>query len=641
VTFGLPLAPGDVINTSEIRVVAGSQQLRVNVRPGLRWHWRDGSLRSVTIQLQGINMTAGNVVLRVTDAGRNTSLDLPAVPQSQGWTHAGVNKNRLPFPRIFALHIPAYLASTGLIPPYAPGSVSEGVGKLQSEQFDRNFGALDYSTTSASSWLFDRASTMMKAYMTTGHVKFLKEGFLAKQFYFTYVRNDGTPPKAAGGSGCWTYGGVACADGKYIYTQPAKLALALFGDNSQWTDQLINNMALQADLGWNQAGTRDPFSEEREAFTERGAGITGQAEVAAYEMTGNATVLAHIKERIEVLRDMQQTAKPWDTANGWVPKSGAFTHSWAAHEGDTLPPLGTRDDRRFSPWMSENIADFLWQAYHVTTDATLANKIKEMLRRLGNAIDLYGFTSSYVSGEGTSATYLRKLGLTGAVISCPVSNNVPIELLYSGSAYASAAALRGTMLADGGYADQHNVEVILPLALAYHFESDAVAKRRLAARIEHIKQQWTNNTTRNCAAIFAPQVYRLFNWQHRSNSVRTWDWVKAGGVVTVPPPTQPEPPPPSGLTYPGFVWVNVGACADGKSWHWQCAGKWVAGNAFAGYSVIATCTSSNGTTCSSTARRWTALSKLTAATYVLNCATTPSLATSRSSCQAVRYVRAQ
>src|SRR5690606_6000777 len=124
-------------------------------------------------------------------------------------------------------------------------------------------------------------------------------------------------------------------------------------------------------------------------------------------------------------------------------------------------------DRRFSPWMSENIADFLWQAWHINTDASLASTIGEMLRQLGNAIDLYGFMSSYESGEGLRARYTRKPEFSGSIMSCPSPDDLAVELMYSGSAYASAAALVRTQKREGGYVDQHNVEIVLPLALAF------------------------------------------------------------------------------------------------------------------------------------------------------------------------------
>jgi hypothetical protein len=634
VTFGLPLARGEVLDSKEIRVLQGSTELKVNVQDGLRWHWLDNSLRSVTIQLQGVDMTSGDLTLTVTDAGRNVAQDLAAVAHSRGWASAGPLKANLPFPRILALHDPVYLESSGIIPPYVSGSVSAGVGKLQSEQFDTNYGAMEYTNSSGASWLFDRATAMLKAYMMTGDVKFLKEGFLSKQFYFTHVRNDGSRPYSEGGSGCWDYATIECADGKFIYTEPAKLAWALFGDNSQWDNELINKMALQADLGSWQHATRDPFSEELEGFTERSAGIAGLTDVGAYEITGDATILAHINERIESLRDMQQEPKAWDIANGWLPMSGAFTHSWARHEGWELPPEGTADDRRFSPWMSENIADFLWHAYHVTSDAQLAATIGEMLRQLGNAIDLYGFMSLYEAGEGVRATYTRKPGLSGSYNSCGAPDGLAVELMYSGSAYASPAALTKTQMGEGGFVDQHNVEVILPLALAFHFESDAVAKQRLLARIEHMKRQWTNNPAKSCARIFSSQVYRLFNWQHRSNSVGTWEWVRQSAGVELQPDVLT-------LSYSGYIFASTGECADGENWHWQCQGQWVEADSYAAQKVVATCNETDGRNCANEGnnKRWTAVSLLTESSQVLTCATLPANPTVAHTCPSLQFLQ--
>ena len=289
-------------------------------------------------------------------------------------------------------------------------------------------------------------------------------------------------------------------------------------------------MAIQADVGWNQHASSDPYNAENEGFTERGAGISGLAEINAFEITGDQAVLDTMNARLNSLRDMQQVEQPWDSANGWLPKSGAFTHSWGAHEGMGFPGGGNADDRRFSPWMSENIADFLWQVYHVfAPDSELLalppEEVGEMLRLLGNAIDLYGFTSSYVGGQGLDADYETKSGMETIYISCAARNNEAVSLLYSGSAYASAEALQHTAMNDGGYADQHNVEVLLPLSAALYFETDTSNQDRLMARMAHIERQWFNNRPKDCSTIFHPQVYRLFNWQHRSNSAATMSWV--------------------------------------------------------------------------------------------------------------------
>ncbi|KZZ36369.1 hypothetical protein, partial [Oleiphilus sp. HI0117] len=410
VTFGLPLSKGDVTEVDQIRVSIGGSEIAAYVEEGLRYHWSDNSLRSVTIQLNDVDMTAGNLEVQITDSGASVPR-LSERDQSQGWAIAGSDKNNLPYPRIFALHDPEYLANSGIIPPFeAAPSSGDAFESYQEDQFNNWAGGLNYSSSVRGNWLFDRSSAMFKAYVTTGRVEFLKEAFLSKQFYFNYVRNDGSPPAAPGGSGCWTYSNVACADGKYIAPQQAKLAWALVGDDSQWDSGLIVNMALQADIGWNQFNTRDDFSGENDGFTERAAGLVGLAEIVAYEMTGNATVLSNLRERINSLKDMQQNTFIWDEQNGWTPKSGAFDHNMDVHEGkysQDSAPIGATNSRGFSPWMSENIVDFLWQTYWTIG----GEDIPEMIRRLAIAVDSYGFTTIY---DAATNTHIKKTEFANA-----------------------------------------------------------------------------------------------------------------------------------------------------------------------------------------------------------------------------------
>src|SRR5690606_10665029 len=98
------------------------------------------------------------------------------------------------YPRIFALHDAQYLASTGIVPAYEPGSSADGIGKLQNAQFANWAGNLDYEKSTNANWLFDRSTAMFKAYLSTGEQHFLKEAFLSKQFYFNHVRNTGDAP---------------------------------------------------------------------------------------------------------------------------------------------------------------------------------------------------------------------------------------------------------------------------------------------------------------------------------------------------------------------------------------------------------------------------------------------------------------
>jgi len=520
VTFALPLAQGVVKSTNELNVAINGIEQAIFAKPGLKWHWQDNSIRSVTIQLQNIDMRNGDITLSITNSGRNIQNDLTEIAHKKGWATAGENKAYMQYPRIFALHNTHYLSKTGLIPPFLPApDIDDSFEKYQVEQFNRWSKNLNFSKSSGANWLFDRSSAYFKVYMTTGRVEFLKEAFLSKQFYFSKVRNDDSKPAKAGGRGCWLWKGVACADGKYIAPQQAKLAWALVGDNSQWDNSLIIDMALQSDLGWNQYASRDSFDKENEGFTERGVGMAGLAEISAFEMTGSIKILDHLKQRIASLVDMQQTEKTWDLANNWIPKSGGFEHSYNVHEGnhnEKSAPRNKSNDRAFSPWMSENISDFLWQSYWITKD----KKIPEMLRRLGNAIEEYGFTSRYIGNEQyqlksafskTKQTHTKSCNKTAK----------ETDLVYFASKWANDKTITSNDFWPY-YSDTHNIETVLILATAYYFERDAKNQLKLASRIDKLIEGWAHV---QCGRVFS-NVHRLFNWQHRSNSIRTWQWIK-------------------------------------------------------------------------------------------------------------------
>jgi hypothetical protein len=541
ITFALPIAEGLVQDTSSIKVTVKGVEQAIFAKAGLRWHWSDNSIRSVTIQLQNVDMTLGNIELTITNNGRDLTKDLSEQPHAEGWATAGPDKANMLYPRIFALHDKNYLATSGLIPPYLSSQgADDSFEQYQLSQLKQWSGNLNYTTSSSANWLFDRSSAYFKAYMTTGLVEFLKEAILSKQFYFSHVRNDSSSPSQSGGRGCWAWGGVACADGKYIAPQQAKLAWALTGDDSQWDNSLIVDMALQSDLGWNQYGSRDDFDSENEGFTERGAGMAGLAEITAYEMTADVTIYNHMNQRITSLANMQQNEHSWDKTNNWLPKTGGFEHNLDVHEGNhsaTSAPMNDSNSRGFSAWMSENIADFLWQSYWITKN----QEIPDMLRKLGNAVDLYGFTSIYNANTGEHDT-LPPFAAIGDVRtkSCNKAGE-DTDLLYFASAWADDSA-RTSGDFWPYYSDTHNIETVLLLATAYYFEDTAANKTRLSARIEKLISGWGHV---GCASVFS-NVHRLFNWQHRSNSVRTWQWINdEQPTIEQPPITEPpviEPP---------------------------------------------------------------------------------------------------
>src|SRR3546814_12809891 len=90
--------------------------------------------------------------------------------------------------------------------------------------------------------------------------------------------------------------------------------------------------------------------------------------VSAYELTGCPATMQHIDELLGWLVDHQQAPPEGD------PVTGAWTHSWQAHEGESYDPA--TDVRGASPWMSANIVGGLWRAWLVTHD----ERIPVMLR---------------------------------------------------------------------------------------------------------------------------------------------------------------------------------------------------------------------------------------------------------------------
>src|SRR3546814_2729582 len=77
-------------------------------------------------------------------------------------------------------------------------------------------------------------------------------------------------------------------------------------------------------------------------------------------LTGSPATKQHIDELLGWLFDHQQAPPEGD------PVTGAWTHSWQAHEGDSYDPA--TDVRGASPWMSVNIVGGLWRAWLVTHD---------------------------------------------------------------------------------------------------------------------------------------------------------------------------------------------------------------------------------------------------------------------------------
>ena len=282
--------------------------------------------------------------------------------------------------------------------------------------------------------------------------------------------------------------------------------LALTGDDSQHDTDLILAMAeLSRDQHYYQAKVDDIYDTQSEPFTERAAGIILLAQISAYELTGDADLLVNINKRVATLNE-HRLLNP-----DGHPADGSWRHSWSKHEGAKYPGDDVSDDKRFSPWMSENIIDALWHVYQINPTA----EIEEMIVSMSRALIDWGFTDSLGYKEKYGKTieeYAQKTWHNGC-------NTTGDTTLYSGSSVASLDAIIKTQSNDGWYSDNHNPEIMLMLALGYNFETHSNYKLLIKERLASIKEG-----TLRAACGKNDNTKRQFNWNNRSNYWGTYLW---------------------------------------------------------------------------------------------------------------------
>lgn len=360
VTFGLPLSVGVLTDPAQLRATIAGIEVPIAVRPGLRWHWRDGSLRSVTVQME-VDLSAGDRVVELDAAGG--SLRMSGWPVLDGWTpsgHTDADGRALLMPRVVPLHDPDYLAACGLLPPFAPppqdDAAATGIwGSLTATHAGHGLldAAFPWARTATGgidfdSWLFDRPGTLFKLSMQFRDAEkrraLLRNAALSKRHYFAQVvetQQDSRPTqripywwdlkrKAEGSA-------FSYSTTMYQQCQGAKLALALLGDDTQWTDDMLLRWA--ADIRGAQGSPGMDVLTLAETYrypagwTERLAGIPSLFHLHAWEITGDATLRASLDQRVAYLRRMQQEHRDYEIAEGWPASSGVFRHSWIGHGG--------------------------------------------------------------------------------------------------------------------------------------------------------------------------------------------------------------------------------------------------------------------------------------------------------------------
>ncbi|GAB2555339.1 hypothetical protein GCM10027065_27560 [Rhodanobacter koreensis] len=481
VSVGIPFAPGVLSDPRMLRILdARGTEVPAAVQTTLKWHFKDGSVRAVRVQFHADLGTDESTFYFAL--GKPRMLDLAGWPYAKGLVAGDQN---LLVPTVVATLTPQWLCQSLIAGPQQPAASNEPYANYVSTQFE---WARELPVKDSTAWLFDRPTTLYKAYIRTGRFDYLQAAILSYHFYMKYIRRDGLPmsPSCAGG---WSYGGKPC-DVKYVYVEPILLSLALTGDDSAHDAHTVDDMAtLWANGGWS--GEPGPYTNAGQYFTERLVGLGLLETVSAYELTGEARDLARINERLDWLYAHQQN-NPDGLGN-----DGSWRNSWNLHENDSWNP--ETDVRGASPWMTENIIDGLWHAWLVTGD----KRIPKMITGFGRYLEHYGWISP-------------DLLVTPHDWRDPCSGPNGLIAWYWSSAHATTKALEAIQDSEGWYSDTHNVELALPIAAAYYFERDPKQSAALKRRFDELAPSY------NIACAASSKTLRRFNWNNRGSGVAQW-----------------------------------------------------------------------------------------------------------------------
>jgi len=475
VNLGIPFPQGALTDAGRVRILdANGAEVPAFVAPTLRWHWTDNSIRAVRVQF---NANPGATYRFDTSQPRTRSI--AAVPYDNG-TRAG--KMGAPVPRVVATLDPAWLTHSQIAGPQIAHAADRNYDRYVDRQWQ---WAKDTSYTGVHAFLFDRASVIGYQYVRNGRADVFLEFYNSATFYLSKIKRTGSGGGWPDCTGGWEFDGVNPCDPKYGYLTPHLLLVALAGDDTRLTPAMVRHVFdNQVRGGWN--GPLGPYTGGSQAWTERQVGLALAQLVSGYELTGEADMRSSIVSVLGWLHAHQQTPPGAD------PFTGAWSHSWQAHEGLTYNPA--TDVRGGSPWMSANIVGGLWHAWLVTGDT----RVPTMLRDFGRYLDQHGFAPDAQAGNWLSGCN------TGGTIGW-----------YFSSAISPQSRVVAIQDEQGSGSDAHNPELLMAIAAARHFETDPQWRTRLDQRAARLGQYLNTQ----CAA--ASHTPRAFNWQNR-NPEFTW-----------------------------------------------------------------------------------------------------------------------
>jgi hypothetical protein len=422
ISFGLPLAPGTVTETSAVQVFIGKDPVAASVTPLLRDHDAAGSvtgLRAVRIQFPASLMPGPTLTLRVVlgepggagGAGvvpfAALSVDSPETAVvadrtivAEGSTYRLEESNRRTVtlftgrePAVLAFYPPGYLAKSGILGPQlsvADVAADPDLGGvkfisdylapfIRSAYYDETY-ALNPAPTSVvdpvvdyEGWLYDRCTTLLNGYVHVGDPGMLRHAFRACSYYGSKISLD------AASRGFFT--GKPSLDSKYSHLRGLFVYYALTGDES----------ALAAGTAIADLWLKDPYfvipyrrgyiRGVDKLWTERLLGTALEGLYYGFRLTNDTTYFTAFQEVVGTAYRHITTTDPTelltitkDPNSPPFPPQNCFIHNaLQAAEGNRTQPW-------CSGWMTDLVIDSL-VAYQAQTNDPRVDEIFVRLAR--------------------------------------------------------------------------------------------------------------------------------------------------------------------------------------------------------------------------------------------------------------------
>ncbi|MBK7661803.1 MAG: hypothetical protein IPJ28_23000 [Betaproteobacteria bacterium] len=460
VSFGLPLAPGQLTDPAHIAVVTHPGNVPIaNVRARtLLSHYSTAgaptSIKSVLIQfpisaMPGTGMTVEVIVNTVAPGAASGTQPFTAAsfvaPESIQTTDRRIVLNGSVYsltetniqsrtlftgtePKVLATYPDGYLAGTGLFGELMSRAELLAKPKLQGMKYlSDNFAlftssmmyadyrmnsdtAAVYDQANFEGWLYDRCATYLTAYAHTGDVKYLRYSMRSCSYYSGQI--------GTSGANQGIFLGKPTRDTKYSHQRGVYLYYALTGDEAALAAGTNMAVMWNADTEFVSSYRTGRIASSANLWTERLLSTSLEGLAYGFAITGNATYRTAAQQIFETAHRHVTTASQSELntimqtiAGASFPPQNCWIHSAAQHaEGGDLEPW-------CSSWMSELIVDPMRAYQEVTGDA----RVDEVFIRLGRFMRDIGTT--YVSG-GTFQTASRFIDPQAACYTTPTSRKL-------------------------------------------------------------------------------------------------------------------------------------------------------------------------------------------------------------------------